>query len=39
MVEFYSAIKKNVIMAYITTWTNIEIIILIHIIKRKTNTT
>ena len=36
--EYYSAIKKNEIMPFATTWMDIEIIILSEVRKRKTNT-
>ena len=36
--EYYSAIKKNEIMPFATTWIDLEIIILSDVLKRKTNT-
>ena len=38
IVEYYSAIKKNEIMPFATTWMDIEIIILSEVSYRKTNT-
>ena len=36
--EYYSAIKKNEMMPFATTWMDLEIIILREVRKRKTNT-
>ena len=36
--EYYSAIKKNVIMPFAATWMDLEMIILSKVRKRKTNT-
>ena len=36
--EYYSAIKKNKIMPFAATWTQLEILILSEIRKIKTNT-
>ena len=36
--EYYSAIKKNKIMPFATTWMDLEIIILSKVRKRKANT-
>ena len=38
IVGYYSAIKKNEIMLFVTTWMPLEIIILREVRKRKTNT-
>ena len=35
--EYYSAIKKNEIMPFAATWTDIEVIILSEVSQRKTN--
>ena len=35
--EFYSALKKKEIMSFVTTWMNLEGIILSEISQRKTN--
>ena len=35
--EYYSAIKKDEIMLFATTWMNLEIIILNEVRERKTN--
>ena len=35
--EYYSAIKKNEIMPFATTWIDLEMIILSEVRKRKTN--
>ena len=35
--EYYSPIKKNEIMPFVTTWMDLEIIILTKVRKRKTN--
>ena len=37
IMEYYSAIKKNKILPFATTWIQIEIIILSEVRKRKTN--
>ena len=37
-IEYYSAIKKNEIMASVATWRDPEIIILNEVTQRKTNT-
>ena len=36
--EYYSAIKKNEIMPFATTWMDLEIIILSEVSQRKTTT-
>ena len=36
-IEYYSAIKKNAIMPFATTWMNLEIIILSELSQIKTN--
>ena len=36
--EYYSAIKKNEIMSFAATWTDLEIIILSEVSQRKTST-
>ena len=36
--EYYSAIKKNEIMSFAATWTDLENIMLTEIRQRKTNT-
>ena len=36
--EHYSAIKKNEIMPFATTWKDLKIIILTEVSQRKTNT-
>ena len=36
--KYYSAIKKNEMMPFATTWMNLEIVILSKVRKRKTNT-
>ena len=36
-IEYYSAIKKNKIMASVATWMDPEIIILNEVTQRKTN--
>ena len=36
--EYYSAIKKNEIMPFAATWTDLEIIILSKVSQTKTNT-
>ena len=35
--EYYSAIKKNKIMPFATTWMELEILIFSEVRKRKTN--
>ena len=35
--EYYSAIKKNEILPFATTWVDLEIIILSEVIQTKTN--
>ena len=35
--EYYSAIKKNEIMSFATTWMDLEIIILSEVSQRKTS--
>ena len=35
--EYYSAIKKNEIMAFAVTWMDLEIIVLSEVSHRKTN--
>ena len=35
--EYYSAIKKNEIMAFVAAWRNLEIIILSEVSQTKTN--
>ena len=35
--EYYSAIKKNEILPFATTWTDLEIIILSEVSQTKTN--
>ena len=35
--EYYSAIKRNEIIAFATTWMDLEIIILSEVSQRKTN--
>ena len=35
--EYYSAIKKNEIMSFATTWMDLEIIILSEVRQTKTN--
>ena len=37
--EYYLAIKKSEIMLFAATWTQLEIITLSEVKKRKTNTT
>ena len=37
-IEYYSTIKKNEVMPSAATWMNLEIIILIKVSQRKTNT-
>ena len=37
--EYYSAIKKNEMMSFATTWTDLETVILSEVSQRKTNTT
>ena len=36
--EYYSAIKKNEILSFVTTWIDLKSIILSEITQRKTNT-
>ena len=36
--EYYSAIKKNEIVPFAATWTDVEIIILSEVSQTKTNT-
>ena len=36
--EYYSAIKKNNMMAFVATWIELESLILSDVRKRKTNT-
>ena len=36
--KYYSAIKKNKIMPFATTWMELEILTLSEVRKRKTNT-
>ena len=36
--EYYSAIKRNEIMPFAAIWVDLEIIIIIEISQRKTNT-
>ena len=38
IVEYYSAIKRNEIMPFAAIWVDLEIIIIIEISQRKTNT-
>ena len=38
MVEYYSAVKRNEITPFATTWMDLEIIILSEVSQRKTNT-
>ena len=35
--EYYSAIKKNEIMAFAATWMDLDVIILSEVRQRKTN--
>ena len=37
--EYYSAVKKNEIIPFATTWVNLEIIILSEVRESKTNIT
>ena len=37
MVEYYSAVKKNVIMSFAATWMDLEIIILSIVSQARTN--
>ena len=39
IMEYYSAIKKNEVMPFATTWMDLEISILSKVRKKKTNTT
>ena len=36
--EYYSAIKKNTILTFVTTWMDMEGIMLSEVRQRKTNT-
>ena len=36
--EYYSAIKKNEIMSFATSWMKLEILLLSEVRKKKTNT-
>ena len=38
IMEYYSAIKKNEILPFVTTWMDLEGIVLSEINQRKTNT-